>query len=576
MNILLLHPEDAFDGHWSREHWDAIVDLGRAPKSFYDDWSLKRSCPVFSIFDLAVEMEDMRVWRGLMQFGHGQVVDRFGIDWWDVIALVIQREMQDFRLVHRLAQTIATCEELTVTRPSRLAEALSVHLGRPLRILQTGASRRLARRVTRYGRAAANLTFQQFRQVVYDKYDPHYTLRRKLAGVAAKSSEPVVLLPSAYTNVTRTAFRYASVLPDQKFLLVLARESGAVSPVPKNVGSELLAAFAPKRLDQSELDQLEKGWDHLETSLRDHPDFQLSVKFHVLRNAKRWLRLGVTVRDAWNEVFERRTIIGCLSADDTNPYSRIPLLLARQRGVPGVACHHGALDAGMAYKTPAFSTYLVKGEMEYNYLHRVCDVDATLLKIGAPVAPPANHSLWSDHAPYIVFFVEPYEADFWRTEAIYREVIPRLCAAARHAGKTVLMKLHPFESFRHRQRLLKRVLDKHDYQLVTMTAAPLSREILEKTWCAVSVESTTAFECAIAGIPAFLCGWLRHAYVAYAPQYARFGVAKMLDAPDDLLQIPALMKTAIPPANLASHLVKAIAPADLAQILCQSPPTALR
>ena len=109
-----------------------------------------------------------------------------------------------------------------------------------------------------------------------------------------------------------------------------------------------------------------------------------------------------------------------------------------------------------------------------------------------------------------------------------------------------------------------------------MTAAPLSREILEKTWCAVSVESTAAFECAIAGIPAFLCGWLRHAYVAYAPQYARFGVAKMMDAPDDLSQIPALMKTAIPPRNLASHLVKAIAPADLTQILCQSPTNALR
>ena len=26
---------------WSREHWHAIVDLGRAPKSFYDAWSAK-------------------------------------------------------------------------------------------------------------------------------------------------------------------------------------------------------------------------------------------------------------------------------------------------------------------------------------------------------------------------------------------------------------------------------------------------------------------------------------------------------------------------------------------------------
>jgi hypothetical protein len=576
MKILLLHPEDAFDGPWSRERWNTIIDLGRAPRSFYDDWSTKFSCPAFSIFDLAIEIEDLRVWRSLIELGRGQVVDGFGIDWWDVVSIALQRELQDFRLIGRLAEEIGTCESLAVSRPSPLAEALSVQLRRPLRTMQTNLPHRVARNVGRYKRAAANLTFEQFRQVVYDKYDARYAWRRKFAIAEAASSEPAVLLPSAYSNVTRTAFRYAAVLPEQRFFLVLGRESGAVSPVPSNVQTAVLASFASKRFDQVELRQLESKWDALEDSLRNRPDFQLSVKFNVLRKGKRWLRWGVVVRDAWNAVFERRNIVGCLSADDANLYTRIPLLLARRRDLPAVACHHGALDAGMAFKSPASSLLLVKGEMEYDYLQRICEVDTRHLRIGEPSAPPPNQSLWRDGSPYIVFFTEPYESDFWRAEAVHRDVLPRLCAAARRAGKTVLVKLHPFESLRHRQRMVKRVLSEPDHRLVTITAAPLSLEILEKTWCAVSVESTTAFECATVGIPAFLCGWLRHAYLGYAPQYARFGVAKMLPGPDSLLRIPDLVRMAIPPPGLVNRLVRAIPSSELKEILCDPEANALR
>ena len=76
-----------------------------------------------------------------------------------------------------------------------------------------GVQKMLARKLGRYRRAAVNLGFRQLRQVLYDKYDAHYAWRRKFAPAAGKSSEPVILLPSAYTNVTRTAFRYAEILP---------------------------------------------------------------------------------------------------------------------------------------------------------------------------------------------------------------------------------------------------------------------------------------------------------------------------------------------------------------------------
>jgi capsule polysaccharide modification protein KpsS len=168
-----------------------------------------------------------------------------------------------------------------------------------------------------------------------------------------------------------------------------------------------------------------------------------------------------------------------------------------------------------------------------------------------------------------VFFTEPYETDFWRVEAIYREVLPRLCAAARGSGKTVVLKLHPFESARQRRRLVARTLSADDRKLVSVTDAPLSREILQKTWCAVTVESTVAFECASVGIPVLLCGWLRHAYAGYAPQYVRFGVGRMLESPDELLRIPDMLRAAMPGSNAAGRLVQAISPKRLSEILCQ-------
>ncbi len=450
-----------------------------------------------------------------------------------------------------------------------------------LQVLHRGLRKRLVPSILRRSvAAAANLSFEQLLQVVYDKYDPHYVWRRKLARSPAQSSvqsEPVVLLPSAYSNVTKTAFSYAGILRDRKFLLVLARESGAVSPVPPNVQTARLASFATKKCDRNELQELEACWTQMERALREHPAFRLPVQLGILKKGPRWLRWGLTVRDAWLRVFETRPVVGCLSCDDSNPYTRIPLLLAEQRAIPAVACHHGALDCRMAYKNPRFSNYLAKGEMESDYLERICGIDARRIRIGAAASPPReNASVWSERAPWITFFTEPNETDFWRVEAIYREVLPLLCAAARGSGKTVVLKLHPFESARQRRRLVARTLSEDDRKLVSVTDAPLSREILQKTWCAVTVESTVAFECASVGIPVLLCGWLRHAYAGYAPQYVRFGVGRMLESPDELLRIPDMLCAVMPGSDTARRLVQAISPEVLSEVLCQPQANGLR
>ncbi|MGO9405468.1 MAG: hypothetical protein ACLPVW_18575 [Terriglobales bacterium] len=579
MQALLLHPDDDFHGSWTRQHWHSVIDLGRAPKSFYDERSAALGCPVYSIFDLAVEVEDLQVWRHLFKPGMGRVVDRFGIDWWDVIGVSLQPELQDVRLALRLAEKLKGFSKLAACRPSLTAEALRVQLGIPLQVLHRGLRKRLAHGARRRGSAMANLSFEQLRQVVYDKYDPHYRWRRKLAParLSKVGSEPVVLLPSAYSNVTKTAFSYAAILPEQKFLLVLARESGAVSPAPVNVQPVHLAGFAAKDCDREELKNLEGRWQQMEQSLREQPAFRSPVYFEILKRGPRWLRWGLAVRDAWLQVFDTYPVAGCLSGDDSNPYTRIPLLLAEQRRVPAVACHHGALDCRMAYKNLRFSSYLAKGEMERDYLEHICGVDASLIRVGAASSDGReNSSVWSERAPWITFFTEPYETDSWRVEAIYREVVPRLCAAARKAGKTVVLKLHPFESARQRRSLVKRILAEDDQPLVSVTDVPLSREVLQKTWCAVTVESTAAFECASAGIPAFLCGWLRHAYAGYAPQYVRFGVGRMLEGPDDLRRIPDMICAVVPDSDAVCGLVQPISPQVLSAVLCPPPASGLR
>jgi hypothetical protein len=578
MRVFLLHPDDDFQGSWTRQQWDSVIDLGRAPRSFYDERGSALGCPVFSVFDHAVEIEDLQVWRSLLQPGMGRVVDRFGIDWWDLISLLLQPELQDLRLTLRLAERLIGCRTLTVSRPSVRAEALRLQLRIPLHVLRPELQKRLVPNVLRRSATAArNLSFEQLLQVVYDKYDPHYRWRRKLAASPAKSSESVVLLPTAYSNVTKTAFSYAGILPDQKFLLVLARESGAVSPVPANVQTARLASFATKTYDRNELQNLEGCWKQMEQSLQEYPAFKLPIQLGILKKWSHWLRRGLTVRDAWIRVFETRPVAGCLSADDTNPYTRIPLLLAEQREIPAVACHHGALDCRMAFKNPRFSIYLAKGEMERDYLERICEVDASRIRVGAS-SPPwrENVPVWSEHAPWITFFTEPYEADFWRVEAIYREVLPRLCAVARGLGKTLVLKLHPFESARQRLRLVKRILTEGERKLVRLTDVPLSREILQKTWCAVTVESTVALESATVGIPAFLCGWLRHAYSGYALQYVRFGVGRMLKCPDELLRIPDMLGSAMPDSDNTGRLVQAISPEVLSEVLRQPQASGLR
>ncbi len=538
--------------------------------SFYEQIIARAGCPVYSIFDLAIEVEDLQSWRPLLRHGMGIVVDRLGVDWWDVISILIQPEMQDIRLALRLAERLHGCGEIVTSRRSPVVDALQAQLGCSV-LLSNPSKAGWMHGILRRSKVAADLGFVQARQVVYDTYDPHYRWRGKLSKGRgpASTKNPSILLPTAYSNVTKTALSYARMLPEQKFLLVVARESAAPSEVPPNVETMRLAAFASQKYDQRELLELQRSWKQMENSLQEFPEFKLSIETGVLKKGAAWLSRGLTIRDAWQKVFESHPIAGCLSGDDSNPYTRIPLLLAKGRGIPAVACHHGALDGRMAFKNHSFSAYLAKGEMESDYLKRICGVDSTRIKIGGPATSARENQIrWNPDAPWIVWFTEPYECDFWRVETIYREMLPRLITTARRSGKAVVLKLHPFESARLRRRLVKQVLAQEDQRLVRVIDGPQSGEILNNTWCGVTVESTVAVECAARGIPAFLCGWLRHAVAGYVSQYVRFGVGTLLECPDDLLNIPEFVKANLHRNSVPENLVPKLSAEILSEVLC--------
>ncbi len=112
--------------------------------------------------------------------------------------------------------------------------------------------------------------------------------------------------------------------------------------------------------EPSEMASLLKAWEMLKSKLVSAAEeFADADASGALERIPALIRSGVAVRDSWNQVLDREDVTGCLSADDTAPDTRIPLILARNRGLAAVECHHGALDLRMASKRlPSISIWL--------------------------------------------------------------------------------------------------------------------------------------------------------------------------------------------------------------------------
>jgi hypothetical protein len=236
-----------------------------------------------------------------------------------------------------------------------------------------------------------------------------------------------------------------------------------------------------------------------------------------------------------------------LCGDDSNPYTHIPLLLARKRGLPTVACHHGAFDGRYLFKSNHADVILAKGRMEQDYLVNVCGVDPAEVEIGAPRIPGNYAETGQEPSPgektrgLIVFFSEPYELAWGRTEEIYRDVLRKLIKLAAGRGKRLVIKLHPAESLHDRKCLAAKLLSRDEMSAIEWRTGRLSPEMLENTWFGITATSTVVLDCLVQGVPCFLCEWLDLWPYGYVGQYRKFGVGIGLSAPDEIADIPDVL-----------------------------------
>jgi len=540
--VLLLHPDDQIPERDSHAHaWDLIVDLGRAPAATYEEWSRKANCKVVSVFDFAQGTDDLHRTRELLEHGMDRVVDRFGIDWWDVLVQSVLPELQQLICMGRLIAECSRGADIVCTRPHFLATALQRKLNAKLSTLETPA-RRLRRRASHYAETLARLDAAQLAQVIQDKFDPEHAVRSRTTRRLLPSNKPKVLLPSAYVNVSRIAVAFAATLPDTQFLLIHARNIGRLNAFPPNVHQASLDGYF-SAVDRSEWRALGDALARLRRELPSSAqELGLAEAGGVFASLECRLRWVLAVRDAWIRLFDSQAIGACLCADDSNPYSRLPLIIAKLRGLPALACHHGALDSRMAIKKSHADFYIAKSKMERDYLVRVCRVSKDAIVTGGLDSHKETHRTESN-PDWLVFFTEPYHAAGWRTQEIYRDLLPKLASLAQRCRLELAFKLHPFESISGHRKLLRQFLGHKAAAKIRVLAGPISAELWERCACALTVQSTVALECSSRGIPIFLCGWLADRSCGYGEQFERFGSGRVLRSPVEFEQVTDSIKS---------------------------------
>jgi hypothetical protein len=541
MRVLLLQPEDSPErGPWSRQHWDLIVDLGKASLFSVERWTRRFGCPVLRTDSFRHGIADAKHVRETFSAGRGRLVDEEGIDWWELMSLLVAPYALILPALLSAAKEISASAELWTTRPGGIAGIVAIALGRSLQSFERTGLARSAARAMHYAGLVRRFSAAQFTEIFLDKYDSGYRWRSRFAARQPRCPEPVVLLPSAYANVSRMAAAYARLLPDQPFLMVATRRSARQFVAPPNVQTRDLAAYASTGSGGPEVTSLTERWTKLRTDLCRFPELQVLVQSGLFDSFPGWIRDGLSARNAWREVLEAEPVAGVLCGDDSNLYTRLPVLLAARRKIKTVDFHHGAIDGRYALKDLPCDLYLAKNEMERDYLLRVCDLPAEKVVLGAPPENiPSAIAIQSPAQSSAIFFSEPYELAGVRVDEVYRELLPSLCRLARQSGRGVTIKLHPFESRSQRRRVVHEVLTPEDRNLVNMVDGPLTSTLMAQAWFGITVESTTVIDCLRNGICCFLCGWLSLSPYEYAQQYARFGIGEVLQDAQQVLEIPS-------------------------------------
>jgi hypothetical protein len=572
MRVLMLHPDDVpWKGEWSASRWDLIIDLGFAGASVYQDWALRTGARIISIHQFAGQTESYRWANQILEAGRGKFLDRMGLDWWEILAPWKYHELHGLYMVRLLHEELGSqASEIAATRAHPYVELLSIVMERPVPcIAQARSSARNF--VSRISVAARTLRPSQVIEIAFDKWDPGFKLRSRMSKHRrAQVNEPVVLLPSAYSNVTRTQLAYAEHLPGRRFLLATTRRSGESNRLPRNVTSVPLAAYAFKSADTDrETADLRTAWSLLKTELSEMKELRQSLRGGFWNDVPVLLGSALPLRDAWLRMISSEQVETVLCADDLNYYTRLPLILAKQMGRRAIYCYHGALDGGLLFKKSYADLHLVKGEMERDYALQASEVEAGRIEIAAPGELNLDGNQRDSSglkARDLAFFSQPYEIYGGRTDEIYREILQRLVSVAQRLECKVLLKLHPFESRRARERLVRSVLSPEKQAFVEVPSAQ-SADIVARSVCGIGLDSSVAVECTQRAIPYFLCGWLDFNGFGYMQQFARFGAGILLESPDEILTMPQRIEQFRPDASALQRLWKSVDDVRLDEIM---------
>ena len=128
MRVLFLHPEDSpWGGAWCRLHWDLIVDLGFASPYTYEEWSRRSGARVLSIYQFAGQTESYRWVNKVLEHGRGRLLDRMGLDWWEILAVTSYHDLQALYLLDQLRPEIAAHQiELAAAAVGHVQEDLGL------------------------------------------------------------------------------------------------------------------------------------------------------------------------------------------------------------------------------------------------------------------------------------------------------------------------------------------------------------------------------------------------------------------------------------------------------------------
>src|ERR1700683_495166 len=136
MRVLLLHPDDTpLRSECAASRWDLVVDLGFAGAGVYEEWSRQTGCRILTLHQFG-GLDSYRWVKQGLALGRGRLLDRLGLDWWEILAPCGYQEHRALYLVDQLRREIGTGPvELVATRAHSHVRLLGLVTGLPVRYL---------------------------------------------------------------------------------------------------------------------------------------------------------------------------------------------------------------------------------------------------------------------------------------------------------------------------------------------------------------------------------------------------------------------------------------------------------